>query len=204
MTLRSRLAAGLVLIAIVLVGPLVFGLRSLDRMNEGVRVLRDRDVPASLVLGRLREGLTDLRRIELAVLFQPNVSSREAMEKQVRLVGALADSLKRFALFKYSEQIGASIRQVPDASRAEYQATLASKTAHADSLSDKLFVPALNRADSTVRVAEIALRDRNYASAGEIASSIGQTERLSLVALILALVLAAILAYLLTRSISKP
>jgi hypothetical protein len=69
MTLRSRLVVGLVTIAIVLVCPLVFAIQSLRALHADAVALRDREFAGSLLLGRLREGLSDLRRQELGLLF---------------------------------------------------------------------------------------------------------------------------------------
>ncbi len=68
MTLRSRLSVGLVIITIILVLPLLFAIQSLYRLHDDAKALRDRDFAASLVIGRLREGLNDLHRGELALL----------------------------------------------------------------------------------------------------------------------------------------
>ena len=96
MTLRSRLAVGLVTISIILVGPLVFAIQSLYGLRDDARALRDREFAASQLLGRLREGLNDLRREELALLFAKTTASRDTMEQQVARVAALADSLKPY------------------------------------------------------------------------------------------------------------
>ena len=69
MTLRSRLATGLVTIAIILVGPLVFAVHSLDRLRADAVLLRDQEFAASLLLGRIRDGLSELRQQELGLLF---------------------------------------------------------------------------------------------------------------------------------------
>jgi signal transduction histidine kinase len=74
----------------------------------------------------------------------------------------------------------------------------------ADSLSARVFVPALNKADSTVLVAERALRDRTSDQVAEQATTISRTAQGSAVALVLALLAAAAIAYWLTYSISKP
>src|SRR5262249_58916873 len=101
MTLRSRLAVGLVTISLVLVAPLVFAIQSLYGLRDDARALRDRDLAASLLLGRLREGLNDLRREELALLFAKNDASRDAVDLQVKHVAALVDSLAHFQLTSY-------------------------------------------------------------------------------------------------------
>ncbi len=204
MTLRSRLAAGLVTIAIILVTPLVFALQSLRHLHDDATALRDRDFAASLLIGRLREGLNELRREELALIFKPDAVSRDAMEKGVAHVGALADSLSHFALPAQAKDIGVSIRQIAAAAPSEYAAALEGNAKVADSLSAKVFVPALNHADSTVRVAEHALADRTTARVNEQTVRIVRTYTASGIALLLALVIAAAIAIWLTRSISQP
>lgn len=204
MTLRSRLAAGLVTIAIILVGPLVFAIRSLSQLSDDARELRDRDFAASMTLGRLREGLGDLRQLELGLLFTKNGSARDAMEKQVKHVGALADSLSHFELPAYARDIGISISRLADIAPDEYQAALANDVRVADSLSAHGFVPLLNHADSTVLRAERELLNRTTQRVADQAAAILRTQTISGIALVLALFVAAAVAFWLTRSISSP
>jgi len=204
MTLRSRLAVGLVTISIILVGPLVFAIQSLYGLRDDARALRDREFAASLLLGRLREGLNDLRREELALLFEKSTASRDTMDQQVARVAALADSLKHFQLPAYARDIGVSILQIADVAPAEYGAALASQAKVADSLSEHVFVPALNRADSLVRVAEHELRDRTALRVNDETVMISRTATWSILSLLLALVLAGFIAWRLTASISSP
>jgi len=172
MTLRSRLAVGLVTIAIVLVCPLVFAIQSLRGLHADAIALRDREFGGVLLLGRLREGLNDLRRQELSLLFSKDVASRDAMNKQVDRVATLSDSLVHFQFPDYARAIGESVRQIAEAAPTEYGAALASDTVVADSLSLHVFVPALTRADSIVRVAEGRLRDATFARVQRQASEI--------------------------------
>jgi signal transduction histidine kinase len=204
MTLRSRLAVGLVTIAIILVGPLVFAIQSLNGLHADAVALRDREFAASLVLGRLREGLNDLRRQELSLLFLKDSTSRDAMDKTIRRVGALSDSLIHFQLSDFSRDIGTSVQQVSEVAPAEYRAALASDTVVADSLSAHMFVPAMNHADSAVIVAEHKLRDRTAERVDQQANDIFRIVSGSIAALILALVVAGIISLWLARSISQP
>jgi signal transduction histidine kinase len=204
MTLRSRLAAGLVTIAIILVTPLVFAIQSLRQLHDDATALRDREFAASLLIGRLREGLNDLRRQELALIFTRTAADRDAMERGVARVGALADSLSHFELPDFARDIGVSVRQIAAAAPSEYRAALAGNPKLADSLSSKVFVPALNHADSTVIVAEHALAIRTTKRVNEQASQIVRAVSLSVGALVLALIIAAAIAIWLTRSISQP
>ena len=80
MTLRSRLILGLVTISIILVGPLVLGIQSLRELKNDANELAYKDFAASLLLGRMREVLYDVRRTELGLLFRKDQESRDAMD----------------------------------------------------------------------------------------------------------------------------
>jgi signal transduction histidine kinase len=204
MTLRSRLAVGLVTIAIILVGPLVFGIYSLRSLDRDAKILANSELAASLLLGRLREGLSHVRQAELALLFNHNSESRDAMDRQVVRVAGLADSLSHFELGKYGQLIGDAVRKMAEAAPSEYEAALASKPRIADSLSDSVFVPALNVADSVVLIAEHELQSRTADRVNTQTINIAQTERASVFALVLALAIATSIAFWLTRTISHP
>jgi signal transduction histidine kinase len=126
------------------------------------------------------------------------------MDKQVRHVAALADSLSHYQLPAYAKDIGTSVRQVADAAPSEYQAALANNANVADSISSRVFVPALTHADSTVVRAEHELRDRTTQAVADQTTTISWTARASMIALLLALLIAAAVALWLTRSISQP
>jgi signal transduction histidine kinase len=204
MTLRSRLGAGLVTIAIILVLPLVFAIQSLHRLHEDAQSLRDHEFVAQGLVGRIREGLNNLRHEELGLLFTNNVAARDTVDRELAHLGALADSLHSYQLPKYAEDIGVVVRQIAIAAPSEYRASLAGDTARADALSRNVFVPALNRADSTANFAERALRDRTIEVVAQQSTSIGRTTTLSVTVLVLGLIIAAVIAIWLTRSISAP
>ena len=203
MTLRSRLAVGLATIAIILVGPLVYAIYSLERVHADARALRDREFAGSLVLGALREGLNDLRRQEIAVVFSKDPAARTAMARQMALCKTLADSLRYFALDSTSE-ISRSIEQVRLAETAEYDAENAGHPTLADSISSQRFAPALNRADSGVMLTEHVLRLRTGGRMAQATATISSAESVSLAALLLAVMVAAVIGVWLTRSISAP
>src|SRR6185312_15142906 len=182
MTLRSRLAVGLATIAIILVGPLVYAIYSLERVHADARALRDREFAGSLVLGALREGLNDLRRQEIAVVFSKDPQARTAMARQMALCKTLADSLRYFALDSTFE-ISRSIEQVRLAETAEYDAENAGHPTLADSISSQRFAPALNRADSGVMLTEHVLRLRTGGRMAQATATISSAESVSLAAL---------------------
>jgi signal transduction histidine kinase len=207
MSLRSRLVIGLVTIAIILVCPLLFAIQSLYGLHGDAVALSNGDFAASLLLGRLREGLNDVRRVELSLLFATNekrVTAREALEREVNRAASLADSLSHFDLSRYGADVSESVLRIAQVAQPEYQAAIRNDTTAADSLSSHVFVPALDRADSTVILAEHELWTRTQQRIAGQEVAIRKAELVSIVALILAVIIAALVAAWLTRSISEP
>ena len=204
MTLRSRLVIGLVTIAIILVGPLVFAVSSLFRLRADALQLRETEIAALIVLGRLRDGLNDLRREELALLFSRDRASSEAMDRELYHAARLADTLAHYNLPSFASDIATSIQLIGAAAPSEYRAALAADTTLADSLSLHAFVPALNRADSVVRAAEQKVRERTSQKVEDETTIIAYITSGSVGALLLAIAIAAAIAVWLTRTISRP
>ncbi len=204
MTLRSRLVIGLVTIAIILVGPLVFAVASLLRLRTDALQLRETEIAALIVLGRLRDGLNDLRREELALLFSKDVASRDAMDRELYHADRLADTLAHYNLPTFASDIATSIHLISAAAPSESRAALADDAKLADSLSSHAFVPALNRADSVVRAAEQKVRERTSQRIDDETTRIAYITSASIGALLLAISIAAIISIWLTRTISRP
>ena len=204
MTLRSRLAVGLFTIAIILVAPLVFAIQSLQRLHGDAQMLRDQDLRASLLTGRLRDGLNDLRRAELALAFAKNRASPAALDTVLSRIGGLVDSLEAVGLKTYANSIRLSIGVADSAARDEYKATIGNDTTVADSLSSHVFGPAVARADSAAHQAERDVLERTTNRIDKESAALTGTTVSSVVALILAVITAGIVAFWLTRTISVP
>ena len=204
MTLRSRLAVGLFTIAIILVAPLVFAIRSLDRLHGDAQLLRDRDLAASLYIGRLRDGLNDLRNEELALLFAKNSRSQETMDTVLTRVRALLDSLAVAGFPEAAKAIGVAVTRADSAAGVEYTASVKNDTSVADSVSQHVFVPSIREADSTAHDTERAVLAETKLRIQDESARITGTRVSSIVALILAIITAAIVAIWLTRTISEP
>ncbi len=204
MTLRSRLGLGLVLIALILVGPLGYAIWGIRQLREDADALRQRDFAASQLIGRLRDGLNDLRQAELALLFAHKISDREAMDRELTRVDALTDSLRRFQLPEVARGIETSVDSMSKVAPSEFVAALAGDTTVADSLSARGFVPELSQAESLVKTAEHALQKRTSDDASNEATHLRLVASGSAIALVLALGVAGLVAFWLTRSISAP
>lgn len=204
MTLRARLTAGLITIAVILILPLLVATRSLDQLRDSAQALRDGDFAASLLLGRLRDALNDVRTTEMAVLFVREEKSRETMLDHVRRVEQLADSLERFQLGRASRDIRAAMASVSSGVNTEYTAALAGRARDAERTSQSTVGPAITRAEGAVAVAERVLRDRTRARVVGSVTAAQRAEDVAMIGLILALVAATLIAIRLTRSVSKP
>lgn len=216
MTLRARLALGLVIIAAVLVAPLVVARQSMQRLHGDVRALREGEFQASLVVGRLRDALADVRAREMALAVVKTDTVHEQLVVALARATRLSDSLSHFRLDTASQRIGSSLATTAKASEREYVAVRASAAEgasaadrssaddQADSIHNFTILPALHDAETALAPAELALRQRTRDRVTAAEDAIGEAERASLTALAVALLLAAGIALWLTRSISRP
>jgi signal transduction histidine kinase len=204
MTLRSRLALGLVIIAAVLVVPLIVARASMQRLHGQVRSLREGEFQASLLLGRLRDALSDVRAREVALGVVKSDTVHAELRAALTRAEALADSLDRFQLDSAAGRISRDLAMIRPASEEEFAAMRAGQEERADSISRETIAPALRDADLALSPVEQVLRSRTTARVLEAESALGRAEQISLAALVVALVLAAGIALWLTRSISRP
>jgi len=147
MTLRSRLGLGLVIIAAVLVVPLFVARTALLRLHGQVRSLREGEFQASLVLGRLRDAMSDVRARELAVGVTPTDTAHLELRQALSKAEALAVSLDRHQLDGAADSIHSDLVKVRAAAEDEFRAMRAGRSALADSISQTRIKPALHDAD---------------------------------------------------------
>lgn len=204
MTLRTRLTLGLLTIAVILIVPLLIATRSLNRLHTEAKQLRDGDFAASLVLGRLRDALNDVRTADLAVLFVREEQSRETMMERVREVEQFADSLDRYELQRAARDVRSAMRAVAAGAHAGYEAAIAGRARDAEKISSEQVVPAIARAEVAVGSAERALRERTRTRVAEAASAAKNGGTAAIIGLALALIVAAVIAVKLTQSVSMP
>ncbi|MEX2153482.1 MAG: HAMP domain-containing sensor histidine kinase [Gemmatimonadaceae bacterium] len=204
MTLRTRLTLGLLTIAVILTVPLLVATRSLNRLHDEAKKLRDGDFAASLLLGRLRDALNDLRTAEMAVLFVREEQSRSAMIARARAVETLADSLETYELDRAARDVRAAMSAVVAKATAEYQAAVADRVKEAERISTEEVVPAIARAEAAIASAERALRERTRERVVHAAAHAKQGSNAAIIGLALALIVAAVIAIKLTQSVSKP
>ena len=158
MTLRVRLAIGIVSITIILLVPLLLALKSLESVHQTTRSLRDREFAGSLQLGRFRKLTDDIKRgeIPLAVLHTPAELAR--MQANVGALAATGDSLDRIKLSPPGE-MGTAILALRSALDAEYAAASTDNGNVADEIAAQRTRPALVTLDKLIGLTEARLRE---------------------------------------------
>src|SRR4051812_18981440 len=115
MTLRARLALSLVIIAAVLVVPLVVARFAMQSLHREMRELREGDFQASLMLGRLRDALADVRAREVALGVLTSDTANVDLRRALTHATTLNDSLGRFNLEGASTRIGTALKPIAPA-----------------------------------------------------------------------------------------
>ncbi|MDQ6887126.1 MAG: HAMP domain-containing histidine kinase [Gemmatimonadota bacterium] len=204
MTIRARLALGLVAIAIIFAAPLTFALHSLRHLHRTTLELRQRDFAASLLLNRMRGALDGARQGELALLFVPADSTHDGMMQRLVRVTAMSDTLALFGLTREATQIRAAVADAGLGVPSEFHFAVASDTARADSISRTVVGPALRGAERVIATAEQALRERTSERVRIADEETIRGRNAALAALLLATALALVVGVLLWRAISQP
>jgi signal transduction histidine kinase len=203
-TIRSKLAIGLFTIAIVLLIPLGFALRSLGRLHQITAELRNREFAASLLLNRMRSSTDELRRLEVALLFVHKDSSLTNMRAQVTQLAAMADSLRVYDLGGAATGIGSAVGSIARYTPDEFAAAATAKTQVADSISSQNLIPAIGEAERALSTAERALRIRTAARVQAATDETARARNAAGLSFAVAGALALIIAIALWRTISRP
>jgi signal transduction histidine kinase len=204
MTIRTKLAIALFAILALLVTPLAVAYRSLQRVHDSTILLRDREFGASLLLGRVRGGMEELRRAETALLFVHDAGSRDAMSRAIANVIATTDSLAHYQLDSAARDIRAAITDVALVAPEEYRVALDGKTSLAERISTLRVIPAMARVERALGVAESSLRERTRLRVERTAADVTESRRVAALSALVALILAGLIAAWLLRAISRP
>ena len=203
MTLRTRLALGLLAIATLLVVPLVIARRSLESFDQTMKALRSEEFSASLLLGRMRSEVENLRSAELSLFARVDSTSLSNLYMQYASLAASADSLNLVGLDNSARTIRAAIRPVPKLAQAEFAAVVVDDTAAADKLSDSLR-SVITWAEVRIGTAEGELSGRMQARVDLASQQSEDAREAALLAFALAALIATLVGGWLVRSISGP
>jgi len=203
MTLRLRLAVGMLGMGIVLLIPLLLAINALRTAEESARDLVDAEFAASLLMGRVRKGLEDIRAAENALLFVHDEPSRERMVRELDRLNAMADTLRYFGLTQ-AATLKTGAEELRDATAQEWEAARAGNVTQAERISAGTVLPRLEALQRAVRDAEAVLRDRTQERVAAAAETTEDAQRYAVIALLLAAATAVGIGAWLMRSISRP
>jgi signal transduction histidine kinase len=203
MTLRGRLTLGLVGMGLVLLIPLLLAISALERAERSAVELGEAEFAASLLMGRVRKSLEDVRAAENALLFVHDQASRDRMTRELDRLEAMADTLSRFGLAQAAE-LRSGVAALRPATDAEYAAASAGRADEAEQISAARVLPALEEMQRSVVAAEGALGDRTRERVAYAAQITDAAQRYAVIALILAALFATAIGVWLMRSISRP
>jgi signal transduction histidine kinase len=203
MTLRARLAVGMLGMGIVLLIPLLLAISGLRAVEQSARELGDAEFAASLLMGRVRKGLEDIRSAENALLFVHDEQSRERMVRELDRLSAMADTLNYYGLAQAAELKGGT-DSLRFAAEEEYRTARAGNVTGAERISSGIVLPQLESLQRVVRNAEAVLRDRTQARVAGAADVTDDSQRYAVIALLLAAITAMGIGAWLMRSISRP
>jgi signal transduction histidine kinase len=206
MTLRTRLALGFSVIALLLAGPLLLALKSLDRASDSVGSLRDAELAASMVLGQARGTTKELRRAAQLVVVLPDTDGtiRQYFETNALQLMSLADTLRPFDLVGVDEQLRRSAGVMRIYGQLAWLALRDGQPERADSLHDNHLTPAIDDADRAIAVAENALATSAQDKVRDASVETREAAQSSAMLLAAALTGALGVGIWITRSISRP
>lgn len=204
MTLRSRLALGLLNIAVLLLIPLIIALTSLDRLHRSTQALRAHEFTASLLLGRLRGRTDDLRQAETFFGVTRSDTDRTHLQERLKTLRATSDSLNVLLADSTTRRIGDAVSQVERTTAQEVTAAASAHPDRADTISDIAVRPALEYVHRSIAASEQALSTRIAQRVDEATAATENAWQLAGTTLACAVVLATLIAAWLTSTVSRP
>jgi signal transduction histidine kinase len=203
-SIRSKLGAGLLAIALVLLVPLLLALQSLEELHSITTALQKREFAASLLLNRMRAGTDELRRLDLSLVFLHQPQIRASMDSQLTVLAATSDSLAHLGMQVASTRIGGAVAQIASFVPSEYAAAASGHAKIADSVSTQHLIPAIAGAERELTSAEGVLRDRSSRLVAAATAETEQARNAAALGLLVAATLALFISILLWRTIGGP
>lgn len=204
MSLRARIVLGLIAIAVILLIPFGYALRSIENLHTTTRALRDREFAASLLLGAFREVTDDIDRSEDALLFLHDGASKERMESTLARTAIMADSLHLYGLAPTGLAVRSAVEKTRAAAVMELTEAEAGNGARAEGISVNETRPAIAEIKKAISDGEVLLRNRTVARVDTATIYADRAQRVGIGSLGFAVLIAALLAFWLVHSISRP
>ena len=204
MTLQTRLHAGIVAIAVVLVAPLVLSLRSLQRLQVDTASLRDREFAATLLLGRMRSVQDELSQSTEYLTLFPSDTTRSLFLERLATLSLQADTLENLAEITGVLRLRSAVARLREQAPRAYDLSRRGRPAAADSIVDIVMRPAIGDVGHVLQNAGLALEERLSERVQEFAARSADAQTVAFGALTIAILLAFVIGLWLSRSISTP
>ncbi|GJG87666.1 hypothetical protein tb265_28470 [Gemmatimonadetes bacterium T265] len=205
MTLRLRLVLGLVAVALLLAAPLGLALRALSHAERTASTIRTRDVAASLLLGRVREVVQELRRADLAIVTVPDDSAgAQYLASKAAALRVLADSVRPYGLPAFAAQMARTAAVLETDGPAEADAAARHDTEAADRISTQRVGPAIDAVERGLGDASRTIGARSDLHVAEVLDATVDAHRQAGLLLVAAAAGALAVAVWLTRSVGRP
>jgi len=204
-TLRLRLVLGLAAVALLLAAPLGLALRALGRAEQAASTLRTQEVAASLLLGRVREVVQELRRADLAVITVPDdPAGAQYLAARTGALRAVTDSVQAFGLPAFASQMARAASILESDGQAEAAAAARNDTEGAERISNQRVGPAIDVVERSLTDASRTINARSQLHVAEAAEAAANARKQAVLLLIAAAAGALAVAVWLTRSVSGP
>ncbi|HYD54946.1 MAG TPA: hypothetical protein VEA99_20085, partial [Gemmatimonadaceae bacterium] len=189
MTLRSRFALSLLTIAVALLVPLVLAVVAVRRVEGELTGLREGEFAASLALGQLREGLQELRLADTRMFALRDSTALLGMQQSTSALQRHINQLDRLKLERIADTLRLALGEITPNVEREYELAVNGQWDAADSISESVVTPAIERALSGVQMAEMKIRETTADRVGDARDSIKMAQFVSSAALGIALLL---------------
>ena len=205
MSLRARLAAGLAIIAIVLIVPLVIARTAMLELHDQIVELRETEVRSSVYLGNLRDAVADVRAREVQLGVVPEEKSHQDLREAILAARAWADSVSRTYFDSTAPNVVRSrLDQVASLADNEWELYRAGRNTAGDSLSDASTKPAISVAERQLQEMGRRISSETEARVRNAEQRVSEAQEAALAGLVIAILLAALIGIWLMRSISRP
>ena len=205
MTLRTRLALGLAAITLLLTIPLALAVRALGDAQTAARQMREQDVAASLLLGRVRGVARDLAVADNAVVVLPDdPQSVPRMRAEIQALRHLADSAPAVGLDTLAGRLRTALRRLDSYGPVQWAAAADREMDLAERLSEGQIRPAIATIDTALIAGDALLAARATTRAREAEAASTDAQRTAAIVLGLAGLGVLGIAVWLTRSIARP
>ncbi len=204
MTLRLRLAFGIVGIVLVMLVPLVIALRAMQQLRHDTEQLRDIEFTASVVLGKGRTTLQELDQSKEYLSLFPDERTRVRFATQLDSLRVMIDSLGVMTTTARTPRVMNALLALENEPGAAVQLAARGRVANADSIIDLRIAPALADIDRAMSLISESLQQQTRDRVSSVATASELARRTALMFVGAAALLAVLIGLWLTQSVSRP